>query len=259
MTYDPDAAGFADLIASVGVAASYVPAGTTGVTQVRVICERFDRVIAPAWDGGVGGGSTRIVTPVVWLWVAAADVPSLRPADRLTIDGSVYAIQAVRRPAGPHLWEAEAYLLVAGAPAPDGVPLPDPVAAEQWLGTYAGEAAVPLAAGQVVRVEADGRLALARADADATARAAGVVVRAGGPGELVEWTVNRPVDLPDWSAVLEDDASVLVPGVDYVLSGIVSGRITPEIPTTPGWWVVPVGRAVAPTILHVYLDRAIKL
>ena len=51
----------------------------------------------------------------------------------------------------------------------------------------------------------------------------------------------------------------LVPGAAYYLSTVLAGGITRTPPATPGQWVVPVGHAVAPTVLHVTSGMSVKL
>ncbi len=158
------------------------------------------------------------------------------------------------------VWTLEAYALAPEDPLPHPRPLPEPVTPpDLWDGSYSTPAEISLMAGHVVVLTGAGLLTLARADAEATARVAGVVVQAAAAGHTAQWTVDRPVDRTDWSPVLESGSAQLVPGTAYFLSAVLAGGITDTPPATPGAWVVPAGRAVGPTALHVALGQPVRL
>ncbi|CAK0744949.1 cobaltochelatase CobT [uncultured Gammaproteobacteria bacterium] len=87
----------------------------------------------------------------------------------------------------------------------------------------------------------------------------GVVVAGAAAGHPAQWTVDHPVERPDWVPLTEDGAPFLVPGAAYFLSAILAGGITRTPPVLPGQWVVPVGHAVSSTVLHVTPGTSVKL
>jgi capsular polysaccharide biosynthesis protein len=177
------------------------------------------------------------------------------------LDQVPYAVLAVRRLDPDRLvWTAEAYALAPDQPAPPPEPLPEPVTPSGlWDGAYTATAETSVAAGQVVVLTGSGHLLLACADRDDTAAAAGVVVQGAGSGRAAQWTVDRPVERTDWAMVLESGQARLTPGIEYFLSAVLAGGITDTPPDVPGAWVVPVGRAISATVLHVALGQPVRL
>lgn len=264
---DPFQSALDPVFAILGTPATYIGIGGSTV-PLLVIARRNDLVT------GFGGGE--LVSDGALFELRAADLTAagIRPwaGDRLLVGDDLFEVQGapVRRDPARLVWTLETVQI----PAPTSYPQFDPPtisggAVETvlgpnappgvWTGTYVTAAQVTLAVGQIVHVNAAGRLAPCRADAAATADPAGVVLIGAPAGEPARWATERPVERADWSALLESGVATLVPGTDYFLSARIAGGLTDMPPSAPGWWVVPVGFAVAPTVLHVQPGTPIQL
>ena len=153
----------------------------------------------------------------------------------------------------------ESYALAPEEAPPPVEPAPERFVQGIWDGSYTALPEVAVEVGHMIHLTATNLLALSRADADDTALVAGVVVAGAAAGHAAEWTVDHPVERPDWSALTEDGVSLLEPGAPYFLSARVAGGISLTPPAVPGQWVVPVGHAVAPTVLHVTPGTPVRL
>lgn len=246
------------VFAAFGAPATY-QAASGATAAVRVLSRRADIT--------TGFGATSVVSEGALFEVAAAalEAAGIRPwiGDRLLVGDDLFEVQAppVRRDPDRRVWTLDAVQIPAPTTYPQFDPptVPGPIETVLgpnappgvWTGTYLTLPLVPVAAGQVVHIEPGGRLALSRADAAATARADGTVIIApAAPGDPARWATNRPVARAEWSAIIEGGAAALAPGREYWLSAAVAGGITPIPPSEPGRWLVPVGWAVGPTVLH---------
>lgn len=216
-----------------GVPATYIPAAGS---------PRSIRVIVRRPEAEIRFEHTTLIAATTTLEVRVTDLPAFRMGEVITLDACPLA--------------------------PDDTPLPVEPEPERfvqglWDGSYAAVADVTVDVGHIIRLTPAGLLALARADADDTAVVAGVVVAGAAAGHPAQWTVDHPVERPDWSALTEDGAPVLAPGSSYFLSAVRAGGITRVPPAISnqgsGRWVVPVGHAVTPTVLHVTLGAPVKL
>jgi hypothetical protein len=63
--------------------------------------------------------------------------------------------------------------------------------------------------------------------------------------------------LESWAEVT--GSPLLNPGTVYYLSAVAAGQITSTAPTTPGQYVVVVGRAVSSTALAIEIDSPVLL
>ena len=234
-----------------GCLATYTPANGD---------RRVLRVIAKRPDTEVRFEDTRLIATTALFEVRTSELPTFRPNELITVDGVDYAIQAARRLDPDRLvWSLESYALAPEEAPPPVEPAPERFIQGIWDGSYTALPEVAVEVGHMIHLTATNLLALSRADADDTALVAGVVVAGAAAGHAAEWTVDHPVERPDWSALTEDGVSLLEPGAPYFLSARVAGGISLTPPTVPGQWVVPVGHAVAPTVLHVTPGTPVRL
>ena len=218
------------------------------------------RVIAKRSDTEVRFEDTRLIASTALFEVRTSDLHTFRPNELITLDGVDYAIQAARRLDPDRLvWTLEAYALAPEEAPPPVEPAPERFVHGIWDGSYTALPEVAVEVGHMIHLTAANLLALSRADADDTALIAGVVVAGAAAGHAAQWTVDHPVERPDWSALTEDGSTVLVPGTAYFLSATLAGGIARTLPAIPGQWVVPVGHAVAPTVLHVTPGTPVRL
>ncbi|MEI7607094.1 MAG: hypothetical protein WCJ64_06900 [Rhodospirillaceae bacterium] len=234
-----------------GCLATYTPASGD---------RRVLRVIAKRPDTEVRFEDTRLIASTALFEVRTSELAAFRPNELITLDGVDYAIQAARRLDPDRLvWTLESYALAPEEAPPPVEPAPERFVQGIWDGSYTALPEVAVEVGHMIHLTATNLLALSRADADDTALVAGVVVAGAAAGHGAEWTVDHPVERPDWSALTEDGVSLLEPGAPYFLSVRVAGGISLTPPTVPGQWVVPVGHAVAPTVLHVTPGTPVRL
>ena len=234
-----------------GTPATYTPASGPVVT-IRVIAKRPDTEVRYE--------NTTLIASTALFEVRCSELPTFRPNELITVDGVDYAIQAARRLDPDRLvWTLESYALTPEEAPPPVEPAPERFVQGIWDGSYTALPEVAVEVGHMIHLTPANFLALSRADADDTALVAGVVVAGAAAGHAAEWTVDHPVERPDWSALTEDGSPFLVPGVAYFLSAVLAGGITDTPPASPGQWVVPVGHAVAPTVLHVTPGTPVKL
>ena len=234
-----------------GVPATYLSAGG----EAKPI-----RVIAKRPDTEVRFEDTRLIASTALFEVRASELPAFRPNELITVDGVDYAIQAARRLDPDRLvWTLETYALAPEEAPPPVEPAPERFVQGIWDGSYTALPELTVEVGHMIYLTPTNLLALSRADTDDTALVAGVIVAGAAAGHPAQWTVDHPVERPDWSALTENGASALVPGAAYYLSASLAGGITRTPPATSGQWVVPVGHAVAPTVLHVTPGTPVKL
>ena len=234
-----------------GTLATYTPASGP---------QRLLRVIAKRPDTEVRFEDTRLIASTALFEVRCSELPAFRPNELITLDGVDYAIQAARRLDPDRLvWTLESYALTPEEAPPPVEPAPERFVQGIWDGSYTALPEVAVEVGHMIHLTPTNTLALSRADADDTALVAGVVVAGAAAGHAAEWTVDHPVERPDWTVLTEDGSPFLVPGTAYFLSATLAGGITDTPPATPGQWVVPVGHAVAPTVLHVTPGTPVKL
>jgi hypothetical protein len=234
-----------------GCLATYTPADGA---------RRLLRVIAKRPDTEIRFEDTRLIASTALFEVRTSELAAFRPNELITLDGVDYAIQAARRLDPDRLvWTLETYALAPEDAPPPVEPAPERFVQGIWDGSYTALPELAVEVGHMIHLTAGNLLALSRADADDTALVAGVVVAGAAAGHAAQWTVDHPVERPDWTALTEDGASALVPGAAYFLSAVLAGGITRTPPAVPGQWVVPVGHAVAPTVLHVTPGTPVKL
>ena len=245
---------------TLAVNAAFAQFGTLATYTAADGSHRLLRVIAKRPDTEVRFEDTRLIASTALFEVQTSELPTFRPNELITVDGVDYAIQAARRLDPDRLvWTLESYALAPEEAPPPVEPAPERFVQGIWDGSYTALPEVAVEVGHMIHLTPTNLLALSRADADDTALVAGVVVAGAAAGHAAEWTVDHPVERPDWSALTEDGAPFLEPGVAYFLSAVVAGGITSIPPAVPGQWVVPVGHAVAPTVLHVTPGTPVKL
>ena len=210
------------------------------------------RVIAKRPDTEVRFETARVIASTAHFEARCSELAVFRQNELITVDGVEYAIQSGQRLDCDRLvWTFEVYALAAEEePPPVAVP-PERYIQGLWDGTYSALADVAVEVGHMIHLTPGNLIVLSRADTNDMAHVAGVVVAGAAAGHPAQWTVDHPVERSDWSSITEDGSSLLVPGAVYFLSEIQSGGITRTPPTTIGSWVVPVGHAIAPTVLHV--------
>ena len=234
-----------------GTPATYTPASGP-VVAIRVIAKRPDTEIRYE--------NTTLIASTALFEVRCSELPAFRPNELITVDGTDYAIQAARRLDPDRLvWTLESYALAPEEAPPPVEPAPERFVQGIWDGSYTALPEVAVEVGHMIHLTPANYLALSRADADDTALVAGVVVAGAAAGHAADWTVDHPVERPDWTALTEDGSPHLEPGTAYFLSATVAGGITSIPPAAPGQWVVPVGHAVAPTVLHVTPGTPVRL
>ncbi len=234
-----------------GTPATYTPASGP-VRTVRVIAKRPDTEVRYE--------NTTLIASTALFEVRCSELPAFRPNELITVDGTDYAIQAARRLDPDRLvWTLESYALAPEEAPPPVEPAPERFVQGIWDGSYTALPEVAVEVGHMIHLTPANFLALSRADADDTALVAGVVVAGAAAGHGAQWTVDHPVERPDWTALTEDGSPFLVPGAAYFLSAVLAGGITRTPPAVPGQWVVPVGHAVAPTVLHVTPGTPVRL
>ena len=218
------------------------------------------RVLVRRPDTDLHFADTALIAGSTILEVRTHALPVFRINERITVDGIDHVIQAGRcRDPDRLVWPLEVRPLTPEEPPPPVEPVPERFVQGLWDGSYAVLPDVAVAVGQLVYLTPAGFLALSRADADATAVVAGVVVAGAAAGHPAQWTVNHPVDRSDWAPLTDDGAATLVPGATYYLSAVQAGGITRTPPERPGQWVLPVGVAVTPTALHIAPGVSCKL
>ena len=233
-----------------GTLATYTPASGT---------QRLLRVIAKRPDTEVRYENTTLIASTALFEVRCSELPAFRPNELITVDGVDYAIQAARHLDPDRLvWTLESYALAPEEAPPPVEPAPERFVQGIWDGSYTALPEVAVEVGHMIHLTPANLLALSRADADDTAIVVGVVVAGAAAGHAAEWTVDHPVERPDWTVLTEDGAPHLEPGAAYFLSATLAGGITRSPPAVRGQWVIPVGHAVAPTVLHVTLGTPVK-
>jgi hypothetical protein len=123
--------------------------------------------------------------------------------------------------------------------------------------TSSAEADETIAIGQCVYMKNTGRVGLARANAAATRKVAGIAITAATSGYAVKYNVDGKLTRSDWTAVA--GAAALSPGTDYFLSTSSAGSITSTAPTSAGDYVVRVGVASSTTVLDIEIENPILL
>ena len=237
--------------AQFGAPATYTPAGGPA---------RSVQVIAKRPDTEVRFEDTRLISETALFEVRTSELATFRPNELITLDGIDYVIQAGRRlDPGRLVWTLETYPLAPEQAPPPVKPAPERFTQGIWDGSYTAVPEVLVEVGHMIHLTAGGYLALSKASQDDTALVAGVVVAGAAAGHPAQWTVDHPVERPDWVPLTEVGAPFLVPGAAYFLSAILAGGITRTPPAMPGQWVVPVGHAVSPTVLHVTPGTPVRL
>lgn len=128
---------------------------------------------------------------------------------------------------------------------------------EEIVASYSAEADSNVVAGQPVYVKANTHVDLAKADAAATCKVAGLATETKSTGHAVKYISDGKQTLADWTAIV--GVAALTPGADYYLSKTTVGQLTTVAPLTVGEYVVRVGRAVSTTILDVEISEPILL
>ena len=105
--------------------------------------------------------------------------------------------------------------------------------------------------GQVIFINENGVALLAQANTESTTGATGFVIAEG------QYITEGQITLGDWTALA--GTSQLLPGDVYYLSTTNAGSISEVAPTTPGTYVVAVGRAIGPNTLDVEIQLPILL
>ena len=106
-------------------------------------------------------------------------------------------------------------------------------------------------------VSGTGHVDLAQADASVTAQVAGLSITDTASGGTCQFLSEGRIERSDWSSIT---GSVnLSAGVFYYLDPSTAGRITSTAPTTPGQYVVRLGRATDTTTLDIEIELPILL
>jgi hypothetical protein len=106
-------------------------------------------------------------------------------------------------------------------------------------------------------VSGTGHVDLAQADASATAQVAGLSITDTAPGGTCQFLSEGRIERSDWSSIT---GSVnLSAGVFYYLDPSTAGRLTSTAPSTPGQYVVRIGRAIDTTTLDIEIELPILL
>ena len=247
-------------LGQLAVDAVFAQFGTLATYTAADGSHRLLRVIAKRPDTEVRFEDTRLIASTALFEVRTSELSTFRPNELITVDGVDYAIQAARRLDPDRLiWTLEAYALAPEEAPPPVEPAPDRFIQGIWDGSYTALPEVAVEVGHMIHVTPANYLTLSRADTDDTALVAGVIVAGAAAGHAAQWTVDHPVERPDWTLLTEDGSATLVPGAAYFLSAILAGGITRTPPVLRGQWVVPVGHAVAPTVLHVTPGTPVRL
>ena len=247
-------------LGQLAVDAAFLQFGTLATYTPVADSQRVLRVIAKRPDTEVRFEDTRLIASTALFEVRTSELSTFRPNELITVDGVDYAIQTARRLDPDRLiWTLEAYALAPEEAPPPVEPAPERFIQGIWDGSYTALPEIAVEVGHMIHLTPANYLTLSRADTDDTALVAGVIVAGAAAGHAAQWTVDHPVERPDWSALTEDGSATLVPGAAYFLSAILAGGITRTPPVLRGQWVVPVGHAVAPTVLHVTPGTPVRL
>ena len=142
----------------------------------------------------------------------------------------------------------------------DGYKFPDGTiqltAAEADAGEL--ETDVTVLAGQAVYIKGtNSHLALAQANAVATAQPIGLAQADTGPTFSCRFTMNGGMTMTDWTAAT--GSTNLTPGAVYYLDTATAGQLTKVPPATVGQYVVKVGTAVSASMLNIEIEPGIAL
>jgi len=118
------------------------------------------------------------------------------------------------------------------------------------------EADETIAIGQVVWVKSTTHIGLAQANAQTTARVAGIAITAGNATFSVDYVTDGQHTQANWTSIT--GATLLTPGSTYYLSAATAGQLTTTAPTASGF-VVAVGRALNTTTLDIEISQPTRL
>ena len=121
---------------------------------------------------------------------------------------------------------------------------------------YEAEAGDDLLEGMPVYLDGTGRLQKARNDLVAGYQVAGLVLADVLDGFSGSYIADGPIEMLDWTSVA--GVPNLTRGTIYFLSNT-PGMITSIAPTSEGFYVVRLGRALSETILDIEMGQPIRL
>jgi hypothetical protein len=132
------------------------------------------------------------------------------------------------------------------------------VGAAKQIFTATNSNAGAITIGQMVYVDGSGSVDLARANADVTSRAIGLVydasIASAGTGTIV---TDGVIVSTDWTAVV--GAATLTAGAIYYLGDALAGGLVTVVPVAAGSSVVRIGTALSGTELEISIGDPIKL
>lgn len=121
--------------------------------------------------------------------------------------------------------------------------------------TTVREADETLVPGEVVYITALGKAAKARANADGTKRAVGIVEVGAAAGFPATIRTHGTITLADWTAIT--GSATLTPNASYYLSAATAGDMGTAAPSSG--WVTRVGTAISANDFDVNPEPPIKL
>jgi hypothetical protein len=125
------------------------------------------------------------------------------------------------------------------------------------LDYYEAEADSTIVIGNPLYVVSSGHVDPAQADSSITAQVVGLSITDVSAGETCQFLSEGRIEQSDWSGIT--GSSNLSAGVFYYLDPSSAGRLTSTAPTTPGQYVVRIGRAVDVSTLDIEIELPILL
>lgn len=151
----------------------------------------------------------------------------------------------------PGTWRLEGEFEQESAPVP-------PVGLST-TGVVGGSSSVE--SGQLLYVNSDGELELAKATDLTLGTVAGVAVDDGNVGDTITYTRNEVIDFFEVASLVDGggDGGLLIPGVSYYLSNITAGNWTNTPNTTNPGVVTQVGLAVGYNKMSIEIQEPLVL
>lgn len=122
--------------------------------------------------------------------------------------------------------------------------------------SFSNEAGDDLLKGQPIYIDISGRLQKAANNGFAESQVTGVMFNDASALASGDYVPDGTLELSDWTAII--GTTELTPGTLYFL-GSTPGTLTPTAPTTDGFYVVRVGRALTVTKLDIEIGQSIRL
>jgi hypothetical protein len=111
--------------------------------------------------------------------------------------------------------------------------------------------------GYPVYLKASGHVDPAQADRNPQTQVVGLAISDAEATFSCKYITEGRVERSDWTEVAA--VATLTPGATYFLSAATPGQITKIAPTTPGQYVVRIGRATSTLVLDVEIELPILL